>query len=130
MLRFGTNSRLVLASLFILVVLMRMGGAHLHYCLDGTEAPVSLHMDSDGGVHHSLGVESQVSHSDIDVSITEDVPVKKSTLAFDLLALLFALPFLAQYFVQQRRIVPSLEDALIPVNPRSYGIPPLRGPPL
>lgn len=46
--------------LFCIVLLaVRIGGAHLHLCFDGTEQPLSVHVgelsahDEHGGIHHA-----------------------------------------------------------------------------
>lgn len=129
--KFSPQARFVFAFLFILVVMMRTGGAHLHYCFDGSEPPVSVHWQNDGEHHHAehTAGAAQVEHSDVDVLLSDDAPVKKSTIDLDLLALLLALPVLLSLLSILRSSAHGFES-LIPFGAqRAFDRPPLRGPP-
>jgi len=111
---------------------MRVGGAHLHLCFDGSEPPATLHLENDGGVHHShegQGAMAEVEHQDMDVALADDVLVKKSGLDFDFLALIAAAVFLL-YSLPQLLCRLSGIELLVPVAAhRAHLRPPLRGPP-
>jgi len=128
MLRFGIQSKCLLVLLCILVVTMRVGGAHIHFCLDGSEPPAALHLGSDLSEHHDHEL-SAIEHLDIDVPVNDDAFIKKAFSTFDLAALIvalfclqFLLPFLRQFQVD-RKSRSRLR------SPPSHLRPPLRGPP-
>jgi hypothetical protein len=70
-----------------LLLATRAAGAHLHYCLDGSEPPVSVHyLDPHhfDHVHHELRGEvlthfhdAEPVHSDVTVSVAAAVPLPK-----------------------------------------------------
>jgi hypothetical protein len=130
MLRFRPQFKALLILLCIGIVMMRVGGAHLHYCFDGNEPPVSLHTDGHAGGHH-LGVgNSSAGHEDVDVNVAVDILVKKISTLLDLLGLVAALAFVL-HFLPRVRPVHLFDDSLLPVSAhRAYLRPPLRGPPL
>ncbi len=110
--------------------MMRVGGAHLHYCFDGLEPPVSLHIDGHAGSHHMDSGVSAGGHEDVDVSVGVDALVKKVPTLLDLLGLIGALVVLLHLLPRVRSVVPSV-DFFLPVSAtRAYLRPPLRGPPL
>jgi hypothetical protein len=125
MLRFRAQSKALLVLLCIFVVMMRVSGAHMHLCFDGSEPPATLHMDNDQGLHHT----NDRSHSDADVSL-DDTLVKKFDLGFDsqvLLATLFLLIAIVPLVTLSRirfDLLPHLHSQ------RAFIRPPLRGPPL
>lgn len=119
-----------IALLFVLVVALRVSGAHVHYCLDGSEPPVSLHVSRDLG-HHPIGDDQlDIKHADIDVRLITAALVKKSdegSGASALLAVFVGLPFLR---LQPKQFFTAF-DFLSPLRARLlYACPPLRGPPL
>jgi hypothetical protein len=127
--RFAQRSRLVLAVLCAALVALRIAGAHLHLCFDGSEPPVSLHV-ADAGAHHGDGHADVVSggHIDRDVAMSGDFVAKKS--AGDLLAPFFILAFtLALLAVAPRRGLPADYRSPHPLPARARLRPPLRGPP-
>lgn len=83
--RFANRLMWVLCLAFLAT---RLGGAHLHLCLDGLEAPATVHVEDHTGQHH--GEEAGPTHNDLDVPIATDALVKKSggTWHLDLLPLL------------------------------------------
>lgn len=108
------------------LLLVRVGGFHLHLCFDGGEPPVSLHA-TDGGIHHS-GPEAAATHHDIELSLAADALNKLDKLRVNLpVLLLAAVLLLGLQFVRGPaprryvfRFVPALAGLLRP---------PLRGPP-
>jgi len=121
------NFRLQLVLLCAAVVVLRIGGTHLHLCFDGSEPPVSLHL-SDSGVHH--GDEAAPSpHADQDVSIGAEALVKKYSAAFDLAALAFVFALLLFFLPRVRNPLPDFFATAHPAFARLRLRPPLRGPP-
>jgi hypothetical protein len=126
MLRGHTQSRFLIALLCIFVVTMRIGGAHVHFCFDGSEPPATLHMSSDEGSHH----EDEAAHTDMDVSLSGDTLIKKFESSIQpLLLLAVAILFI--------RFTPVLTISRTRFNslPRllsqfAFQRPLLRGPPL
>lgn len=120
------HSKVLLTLLCVLLVVMRVSGAHLHLCLDGSEPPATLHME-DAGIHHDD--HNNQSHSDVDVSLSADTLVKKLDLSFDspLLLTLFLLASIV--FLST---VPRIRFDFFPHlhSQRAFIRPPLRGPPL
>ena len=116
---------LAIAFLCAMLLVMRLGGAHLHLCLDGSEPPISLHV-ADSGEHHPD--ETAAPHADQDVAIGADVLAKKSGGGFDLAALAFAVAFLLFLTFRAPGIRP--EALTLPLrSARTRLRPPLRGPP-
>lgn len=66
----------------------RLGGAHLHLCLDGQAAPVSVHACEPG---HSDAHHDDPAHSDQDVSLVSDALTPLSKWFADLPTLLAVL---------------------------------------
>jgi hypothetical protein len=60
----------MLAVLCALLVVVRVGDAHLHVCLDGAESPVSLHA-VDVQSHHANEL-TIVDHSDFDLQLSAE----------------------------------------------------------
>jgi hypothetical protein len=123
--RFRTSSIGLLTLLCILLVATRMSGVHMHFCLDGSEPPTTLHME-DAGIHHDD--HDDQNHSDIDVSLSSDTLVKSLGSHYDaplLLTLIFV--FGAAVLTKLCRIH---LDSLPPLHSQFAFIrPPLRGPP-
>lgn len=117
---------LALVALAILVV--PMGRAHLHLCLDGSEPPVSLIFDD--GYPHAPKAGLQGTFHDVDVSLPAEALAKKSGSTFDApefiaaTAVLCRMPRTAPIDLRCERdspITPILAFAVLP---------PLRAPPV
>jgi hypothetical protein len=140
-------SKCLTLMLCLFVAVMRLTGAHMHYCLDGMEPPISMHFDGVGAVHHadehhaaehdhrvahehshshSSDEQFASEHSDIDVSLFADVLAKKTDVAF-----LFVLSCLVVLLLVPPRILQRIRLVAIPIPiGRSWAIsPPVRGPP-
>jgi hypothetical protein len=129
MFRMRPPIRVLLILLCLGIIMMRVGGAHLHYCFDGTEPPVSLHIDTQAGGHHKDGSVGSAQHEDVDISVGGDALIKKAPNLLDLLGLLIVLTF--ALLLPRLRSIACAFDSLVPVSaPRAYLRPPLRGPPL
>ena len=122
--------------LCVAVITLRVGGAHLHLCFDGSEPPVSLHM-SDAGSHHAddhpanepHAAVADFAHDDQDVGVGGDLVSKKTSSDVDLfiLGLVFALLL---FFVERRRAAAPASRDPVSLPFRFHLRPPLRGPPL
>lgn len=119
------TARLVLFALLCAAVLLpRLGGPHLHLCLDGSAPPIALHVsDGEGGDgHHSAGD----THEDQTVDVSSPVlgkvwpPGLDGALLFILVLFLVALP--------GARLLPLSAGRPVPALPL-FLRPPLRGPP-
>lgn len=110
-----------LALLSVLVLLPRVGGPHLHLCLDGLEPPVTLHLADDAA--HPAG--DQV-HDDRTVDMSSPVLGKAWPPGLDgaLLTLAVLLLFAAS------PVVPRPVRSVVRFDlPPPFLRPPLRGPP-
>jgi hypothetical protein len=130
--RLTLTPRFLIALLCVAVIVLRIGGAHLHLCFDGGEPPISMHL-GDSGVHHADEAASHESagdgHADRDVGIGADALVKKpsGSLEIPVLAVLFGL--LLSYVVRRRDVLPDFTPPLQLSPVRAHLRPPLRGPP-
>jgi hypothetical protein len=102
-------------------------GAHLHLCLDGTEAPTSVHVAEVGGLHSQ---SEDAGHHDIDVGLGLETLAKKVGSAPDALKVLPTAPV---RFVRPLAVAIGLVRVTPTPSVRSihYRIaPPPRGPPV
>jgi len=73
----GFFKGLVCSLLAALLVLARTADAHLHYCFDGKEPAVSIHIADSGS--HPCETSADSGHSgDQDVQLASDILVKKA----------------------------------------------------
>ncbi|WP_323813563.1 hypothetical protein [Cellvibrio sp. NN19] len=98
-------------------------GAHGHFCFDGQEPPVSVHMHglSDHPEHHA-----DEEHQDADVDWMQSAIAKLSKL--DLGLILFAV--IALFLVQPPRQISSTPYFTLVPTHRPFARPQLRAPPL
>ena len=75
MIRSRHSIRAFITLLCIMILVMRVGGAHLHLCMDGSEPPVSVHVSADAGLERGSTGMDQV-HHDQYVSLTGEVLAK------------------------------------------------------
>lgn len=113
--------------LALVLVVARMGDAHLHLCFDGQEAPATVHV-SEGATHHDAATDSQ-DHNDKDVDAYGEVVAKKSG---DTDSWALAAVFLLLLLLPQAR---ALLQAAAQTPPSAFRLPlffrpPLRAPPL
>jgi hypothetical protein len=114
-----------------LIVLLAFSGArlvdaHLHVCLDGQEAPVTVHT-GDGSIHNDEHHQEQ-QHDDRDVDFLNAIFVKKA--GPDLQPFITVVSFVTVALAPPRFISSSLPPPLPPYRPFFQLRPPLRGPPL
>jgi len=125
--RFAKRSRLLVALVCVAMVVLRIGGLHVHMCFDGSEPPMSFHVE-DSGIHHLDEVAAGVAHEDREMSLASDLAVKKPFGDFEL-SLLAAFCALLLFFIARPRALLSFAP-LPPVrSARTRLRPPLRGPP-
>jgi len=127
MFRFANRSRFLIATVCVAMFALRVGGLHLHLCMDGSEPPVSFHVE-DSGIHH-LDEASAGEHADRDLGLASDVVVKKPFGGLDL-PLVAAFCALLLFLLARPRVrlaFPSLPAKVRSVRNRLR--PPLRGPP-
>jgi len=120
--------RACIALLCITILVMRVGGAHLHLCLDGSEPPVSVHLTDDAGLDASH-VGAGKTHHDQDVSLSGEVLAKKLDGALQLPVLLIAAVLLFLVPLVSVPVVPRDRTTLIHSIPIFRIRPPLRAPP-
>ena len=107
------------------VLFARLGSAHLHLCLDGSEPAASLHVTDPG---HHADHHSDPGHDVRDVSLLDDALTKSGKSGFDL-PLLLAASWLAILLFARLRIT-AADPPPPPTSPPRFRRPPLRGPPL
>lgn len=104
------------------LLLTRVVGTHLHFCLDGQEAPVAVHI-ADGEIHHD-------GHQGDDVEI-DDASAAKSWQQSLTASFLFVAIVLLWLPAAPRSILPRAVVAILPQRRLPHVLrPPLRGPPL
>ena len=126
MLRDPRRQAWLLTLLCVPLLLGRVGGAHLHLCLDGKEPPSSFHL-FDNGLHHGLS-DMAVPHQDMDVAASGDL-LSKGKFEFDLPLALLAAFFLLGLPARTRQFVASPAPRAVLAAPLCL-LPPSRGPPL
>lgn len=126
---------MLLACLAFLV--MRLGGAHLHHCFDGSEPGNAVHF-ADAGLHHSAagdrmadasghGADGAPHHDDLDTGVASDPLGKLSPPEpTALIGLLLAVMLLPRLSTPRP---PTAAEQRRPTRPPHLR-PPLRGPPL
>lgn len=113
--------------IFALLV-VRMGDAHLHLCLDGQEPRSAFHV-ADRGPHHHGSSGAETEHLDTDVSLTARMLSKIAKMDFDLpLFVVGALLLWALFALSARAPVAISRPTLATAAP-AFLRPPLRGPP-
>lgn len=113
--------------LAIALLLVRVGDAHLHLCLDGQQHRVAMHVQ-DAPTHQ--GSEASVDgHNDVDIDLSVSPWVKKVGLdempiiVFAAVLLSLFLPVLLSTVRPYQLLTPAVQSV--------FGLrPPLRGPPL
>lgn len=122
--------------------LLARGGIHLHLCLDGGAAPLTVHVSAADTDHHFLAPphlptathardshgDAQPAHQDVEVALPGELLLKPAKVGLDLTLFAGAVLLILLYLVQR----PLLAPYLLPLLPSRYRRlrPPLRGPPL
>jgi hypothetical protein len=128
MARFGNQSRFLIATLCVVMLVLRVSGLHVHLCMDGTEPPMSFHVE-DAGIHHLDEASAGDEHADRDFSLASDVVVKKPQAGLDLTLAAAFCALLLFMLARPRKLFafPSLPAKVRSARTRLR--PPLRGPP-
>lgn len=120
------NRPLLAALLCSFLLVLRVGEAHLHQCLDGQEAATSLHL-VDVGIEHPI--EAGVDHQDTNILFSTGEISKPPSPDFDIPpALLLVLLLLFAATTARVVALRGLSSGLF--RTVSWLRPPLRGPPL
>ena len=115
------------ALLCLALLMMRVGGAHLHLCFDGTEPPASFHVFDDAPHHESPGANA--AHQDSDVAVTADLYSQSKKAADHLLLALLTAAIVALAVIKLPRDYNPRYSAPAMRDVRELLRPPLRGPP-
>jgi hypothetical protein len=118
-------TRLFAAVVCIALMAVRTGGAHLHYCFDGQEPPVSVHV-GDAGVHGEA-FDVIAAHEDEDVDLSGNGLAKLPKFDLPLLAVVFSC-LLGLLGARRNELGPGYTPRFLPPS-ASFFRPPLRGPP-
>jgi hypothetical protein len=122
-----SSTTLYRCALLVLVALIaaRLSDAHLHFCLDGQEAPVALHM-ADGALHNDAHhVDDE--HADRDVDLLESAFAKKTGSDAKVFVLALICVLLLSAVTRSERI--PISQRWVPFFDPLRLRPPLRGPP-
>jgi hypothetical protein len=111
--------------LAIALLALRMGGEHLHLCLDGGEAAAAVHAFD--LTEHS---EAMTSHNDRNLDLSGVALSKKKGDASEILAPLLGVMVLLFLVPSSRSLLPRPRAIPVPMTRWAYFTPPLRGPPL
>lgn len=127
-----SHSKLLVWLICIVLVVMRVGGVHVHFCADGNEPAASVHVGDSGldDLDHPKGAGVDASVFDSDMSASGDVLVKKFGLDFDLPTLAAAFTLLLFFVAMVRSIPVDRGPSLVRVSDPTRLRPPLRGPPV
>ena len=121
-----SRARLALFVVLCAIVLLpRLGGPHLHLCLDGSMPAVALHVSDAGGEDLLSG--SDDSHQDQTVEVSNPVIGKVWPPSLD--GALFLMFALVLALARQTPLPPVLRTIPAPGSPL-FLRPPLRGPPV
>jgi hypothetical protein len=124
------RSRAKLALLVVLSAVLlfpRLGGAHLHFCLDGAESAVGLRTFDMNGSESLIGVDEDHQDQKSDVDADSPVLVKLWPPHFDGALVLIVLVWVVRFRLNVP--IPALHAILVPESPL-FLRPPLRGPPV
>jgi hypothetical protein len=120
-----SRARLALfAALCAVVLLPRLGGPHLHLCLDGSAPPVAFHVSD--SVANELHSGTNDSHQDQTVDVSSPVLGKVWPPGLD--GALFLIVAVLLVISRQPFLLPVLRTIPVPRSPL-FLRPPLRGPP-
>lgn len=116
----------LLTLICVSLLMVRVGGTHLHLCFDGSEPPASFHLLDDGEHHEAPGASAP--HLDTDVALGGELLSKAQKSGFDLPLLLLVAAFLWALAQRPIRFAPRLSQFPVYSQP-AFLRPPLRGPP-
>ena len=104
----------------------------MHFCADGSEPPISMHIGDDGihDLDHPKGVGVSALVSDSDLSVAGDALVKKFDVGVDLPILAIAFALLLFVVATVRSVRFDRGPLFVRVSDPTLLRPPLRGPPV
>ena len=122
--------------------LLARGGIHLHLCLDGGAAPLTIHVsaadadrhvlvpaDPHAAAHaHDSHRDAQPAHQDVEVALPGELLLKPAKVGLDLTLFAGAVLLILLYLVQRPLLAPHLPPLFL--SRHRLLRPPLRGPPL
>ena len=126
------HRRVLIWLLCVAIVVMRVGAVHIHFCQDGTEPPVSLHV-ADSGIDdrdHPSQNGTFHGHTDSSVSVPGNALLKGSIADVDTPALTITLGLLLFLMPLFRPVRANWNIPVVRIPTRSWYLPPLRGPPV
>ena len=125
------HRRVLIWLLCITIVVMRVGAVHIHFCQDGTEPPVSLHVADSGIDDRDHPSQNGTLHGDTDssVSVPGDALLKGSITDADMPMLAATLGLLLFLLPVFRPVRANWDTPVVRTPTRSWILPPLRGPP-
>jgi hypothetical protein len=112
--------------LLFVLILVRMGDAHVHLCFDGQEPPRALHIADDRGSHTH---EGEPDHVCADVSAMDAALAKKSAASDDALPIRLTAAAWLLLPPEVRIEAPPVIQNPLPPQP-FLSLPPSRGPPV
>lgn len=127
--RLGFLARVLMAVVGLAVIAMPVSGEHLHMCLDGSEAPASIHLTDDGAHHPGLDTGFDHEHHDTDISLTGIALVKKVDGTLDAQALVAAAVLFLRLPVAAPNFIPRNDVSVAVATRPADLLPPPRGPP-
>lgn len=116
----------LLTLLCVALLLVRVGGSHLHLCFDGHEPPASFHLFDEEPHHEKSGIGS--SHQDADIGLLVDMILKSLRWDSNLPLFLLAAVLLWPLLLRPQTFRPALSEPA-PSPSVVFLRPPLRGPP-
>ena len=124
---FRTLPRSLLWLACVALLVARIGGAHLHVCLDGAEAPVSFHTNMlEPYSDHDRSAQFS---SDWDLNLLGDVVAKKVDNGIDTLMPLLGIALLLTLPLTNSILIPHPRQRPISLSSVRRFRPPLRAPP-
>ncbi len=125
----STYRTLLTVILCIALLVMRMGSAHLHFCLDGQEPPASIEFQYGEDLIEPGNAQAGPAHQDYDIDLGGGALGKLPKLDSTLVALLFAF---ALWLLPRRRPQAAAWQPTHrrPYSPPHHLRPPPCGPPL
>lgn len=108
----------------VLLIVTNFSHIHVRYCLDGEEAAVSIHIETESS-HHSDALDEQ-EFADIESELSLDTLLSK---VFDGYALYVASNFYQTPSPARRHTIVLPQEDSVPSAPPPFYLPPLRAPP-
>ena len=118
----------VVALLCIILLMVRSVDAHVHFCFDGDEAPVTLHIGDGVALADDLK-DSASGHNDLDVDVASGLSNKLPKTDLPMVAVFFAALLIVFKLVGAPPLARARSTRFRYQSPFRFK-PPLRGPPI